>query len=120
MGDTEGTVPVDLGRVEATIREVEEKTNWIVPLPGRTAIHQLFVSLAMDTGAFNQLMTPELRQLALELAHGDLRAFVLKIVQKSQEMASGTGYEGKQVSFPVVIHEMNSWAASVTCHCWPR
>jgi hypothetical protein len=120
MAELVGSVPVDLGRVEASIREVEGETKWIVPLPGRTAIYQLFISLAMDAGAFEILMTPEHRQSALNVAHESLREFVTTIITKSQSMASHSGYQGNEVSFPVVVHEMDSWAARITCHCWPR
>lgn len=43
-------IPVDLGRVESTIRQVESVTEWRFALSARTVIHQLFVSLATDEG----------------------------------------------------------------------
>jgi len=120
MADLDGSVPVDLGPVETTIRRVEGETKWIVPLPGRTAIYQLFISLATDAGAFETLMTRERRESALNRANEDLSDFVFRIITKSQSMAAHTGYKGNEVSFPVVIHEIDSWAARITCHCWPR
>jgi hypothetical protein len=121
MPATSGSVPVDLGSIESTIQAVETQTNWRISLPARIVIQQLFVSLATDSGGFEVSMTPTVRQTALSTANGALHDFIKQCVTKSQELASQSGYAGKEVGLPVVIREVNNWATThATCSCWPK
>ncbi len=113
-------VPVDLGKVETTILAVENATKWRFALPARTTIQQLFVSLAADEGGFKTLMNDEVRQTALFIAHAGLTDFLNRVVNKSAEVAQGSGYTGKDVGFPVVVHEIEAWSTTISCVCWPR
>jgi hypothetical protein len=113
-------VPVDLSKVENTIRTVERDTSWSIPLPGRTVIHQLFVSLALDQGGFAIEMPPNTRQQALQTAQNELDGFLRHVIEKSKKLKTGSGYQGTEVGFPVVVHELDGWATRITCSCWPR
>jgi hypothetical protein len=112
--------PVDLSAVEATIRAVEEKTSWSFPLPGRTVIYQLFVSLAIDQGGFAIPMTPDTRERALLIAQADLDGFLNHLVSKSAQLGALSGYKGKEIGFPVVVQEIDRFATRIRCECWPR
>ena len=114
------SVPVDLGRVETAITSREANSSWTFPLPARTAIHQLFVSLAIDEGGFEVPMTDDVRSKALETAYDNLDGFLQHIITKSMEVAKRSGYSGNKVGFPVVIRELDGWARQIKCHCWPR
>jgi hypothetical protein len=119
MPDTFEGVPVNLSAVEATIRAIEQETRWSIPLPGRTVIHQLFVSLSLDQGGFAVAMPLALRQQALGIAQDQLGPFLRQLVSKSQELAVKSDYKGTEVGFPVVVHELDAWAGRI-CHCWAR
>ena len=120
MPDSVAGVPVNLSAVEATIRAVEEETSWSIPLPGRTVIHQLFVSLASDQGGFAIAMSPDDRQAGLYKAESELSGFLREVINKSKKLAPLSGYKGKEVGFPVIVHEMDKWAMRINCNCWPR
>jgi hypothetical protein len=110
------SVPVDIGAVERTIREVEIETGWRFALPGRGLVHQLFLSLAADQAGFTIDMTQGARESAIEQAYKALPDFLHDVTRKSQSLPS----KGKEVGFPVVLHELDSWAVKIGCGCWPR
>ena len=114
------SVPVDLGSVETTIRRIEAETEWRISLPARIVIQQVFVSFATEEGAFEILMTDEVRSQALEIAHEQLANFLRRTVERSQEMARRSNYTGNEVGLPIVISELNVWTGNGSCHCWPR
>jgi hypothetical protein len=119
MSGTFAGVPVNLSAVESTTRTIETETEWSVPFPGRTIIHQLFVSLSLDQGGFKVAMPPTIRQQALTRAHDELGPFLREVVKKSKAMAVLSGYKGTEVGFPVVVHELDAWAMRI-CNCWPH
>jgi hypothetical protein len=113
-------VAVDLGKVEQMIREAEAKTGLQIPLPARTTIYQLFISLATDEGGFQVTMTPGVRQMALAFAYRGFMDFLFRVANKSRMVAESSGYKGRDVGFPVVVNEMGAWASMIKCHCWPE
>ena len=119
-GEHAMSVPVDLGSVETTIRRIEAETEWRISLPARIVIQQVFVSFATEEGAFEILMTDEVRSQALEIAHEQLANFLRRTVERSQEMARRSNYTGNEVGLPIVISELNVWTGNGSCHCWPR
>lgn len=120
MPDTFVGVPVDLSAVETTIRAIEQETKWSFPLPGRSVIYQLFISLSLDQGGFAIPMPTSTREVALGTAQNELGNFLRHVISKSQTLAPNSGYKGTEVGFPVVVHELDSWATNLVCNCWPR
>jgi hypothetical protein len=114
------TMPVNLAAVETTIRNFQEKSGWSLSMPARTVIHQLFISLATDQGGFSVPMPQPSREKALWIAHQELGRFLGKLVDRSHAQSEESGYEGREIGFPIVVHEMDGWAAQIHCSCWPR
>lgn len=66
-------------------------------------------------------MTEETRHQALSIAHDSLYEFLQRVIDKSKELALWSHYQGSEVGFPVVVHEMDAWTGQmISCQCWPR
>jgi hypothetical protein len=75
---------------------------------------------------YGQTLDSQLEQLraagcSSQIALHSLADFLKTSVSKSQELALRSGYQGKEVGFPIIIHELDSWATTrISCSCWPR
>src|ERR1700722_15755685 len=98
MSGTFAGVPVNLSAVESTIRTIETETEWSVPFPGRTIIHQLFVSLSLDQGGFKVAMPPTIRQQALTRAHDELGPFLREVAKNRKRWRFSVAIKGPKLA----------------------